>query len=134
MHSCAHASVLVAWVVTVVAFGLGAPARAARAAQPSGHWQTPGPFQTVSGHWQTPGPIQVPKGIQAIKATTQPCTKRYTIGADALFTFNSSSLSPDAVKTLDVLGPILRKAGAHPVHIDGYTDAIGSVDYNQTLS
>lgn len=95
--------------------------------QPKGTWQTPGPIQQPKGPWQ------VPKGIQAIKTTTQPCGKKYTVNSDALFAFDKYSLSPDAEKTLSVLGPMLKKASG-PVHIDGYTDSIGSEQYNLTLS
>lgn len=101
---------------------------------PTGHWQTPGAIHTPSGPWQKPGAIQVPKGIQAIKATTSTCTRSLNVGADALFAFNQSTLNPDAEKTLSLLGPMIRKAGKHPIHIDGHTDAIGSDDYNQGLS
>jgi outer membrane protein OmpA-like peptidoglycan-associated protein len=57
------------------------------------------------------------------------------VGADALFAFDESTLSPDADKTLAALGPLIRKnAPDHTVRVDGYTDAIGSDAYNMTLS
>jgi outer membrane protein OmpA-like peptidoglycan-associated protein len=96
--------------------------------QPKGPWQTPGQIQQPKGPWQ------VPKGIQAIKATTQPCGTTYTVGADALFAFDKYTLSSDAEKTLSVLGPMLKKSAGKPIHIDGYTDSIGSEAYNMTLS
>jgi outer membrane protein OmpA-like peptidoglycan-associated protein len=102
--------------------------------QPSGHWQTPGPIQVPKGPWQKPGAIQVPKGIQAIKTRKAQCTQWLTVGSDALFAFNKSTLSPDAEKTLSALGPLIQKAGKHPIRIDGYTDSIGSVAYNLDLS
>jgi outer membrane protein OmpA-like peptidoglycan-associated protein len=95
--------------------------------QPKGHWQTPGPIQTA-------GAIQVPKGIQAISTHKAACKESLTVGADALFAFDKSTLSPDASKTLDALGPLVKKAAAHAIVINGYTDAIGSDTYNQTLS
>jgi outer membrane protein OmpA-like peptidoglycan-associated protein len=96
--------------------------------QPKGPWQTPGAIEQPKGPWQ------VPKGIQAIKKTTQPCGTSYSVGADALFAFDKYTLSPDAEKTLGVLGPMLKKSAGKPIHIDGYTDSIGSADYNMTLS
>jgi outer membrane protein OmpA-like peptidoglycan-associated protein len=96
--------------------------------QPKGPWQTPGQIQHPTGPWQ------VPKGIQAIKTTAQPCGKKYTVNGDALFAFNKYTLSPDAEKTLNVLGPMLKKSAGSPVHIDGYTDSIGSASYNMMLS
>jgi outer membrane protein OmpA-like peptidoglycan-associated protein len=95
--------------------------------QPKGHWQTPGPIQTA-------GAIQVPRGIQAISTHKAACNESLIVGADALFAFDKATLSPDAAKTLDALVPLIRKAGKHPMTIDGYTDAIGSDPYNLTLS
>jgi outer membrane protein OmpA-like peptidoglycan-associated protein len=118
--------------IAAVFFGVAVAAAVATAPaqqieQPKGPWQTPGAIQQPKGPWQ------VPKGIQAIKTTTQPCGKKYTVNADALFAFDKSALSPDAEKTLSVLGPMLKKSTG-PIHIDGYTDSIGSVAYNATLS
>jgi outer membrane protein OmpA-like peptidoglycan-associated protein len=62
------------------------------------------------------------------------CTRRLTVGSDALFAFNEATLTPTAQKTLAALGPEIKKAGQHPVQIYGYTDSIGSDRYNQVLS
>jgi len=101
---------------------------------PPGKWQAPGEIQQPKGPWLKPGEIQVPKGIQAIKQDSSKCENRLAVGADALFDFNKSDLRPDAEETLDALGPIVRKQGAHPAEIDGHTDSIGSAEYNQRLS
>lgn len=100
--------------------------------QPHGTWQVPGPIQQPKGPWQKPGAIQVPKGIQAIKQESLPCENRISVGADALFDFDRSDLRSDATETLEKLGPIIH--GAHPIEIDGHTDNIGSLSYNQQLS
>ena len=103
-------------------------------------WQTPGPFHTPSGPWltpgafHTPGQIQVPKGIKAITTHQASCAQKLSVAADALFAFDKATLSPDAAKTLSALGPLIKKAGNHPIQIDGYTDAIGSDAYNLQLS
>lgn len=111
-----------------VFFSIGlVPALAQQIQQPKGTWQTPGAIQQPKGPWQ------VPKGIQAIKTTAQPCGKKYTVNADALFAFDKYTLSPDAEQTLSVLGPMLKKTSG-PIRIDGYTDSIGSDAYNITLS
>lgn len=102
--------------------------------QPKGTWQKPGEIRQPTGPWQKPGDIQVPKGIQAIHVEDSNCQKRLTVGADALFEFDKSTLTPDAKETLDALGEVIRKAGRHRVVIEGHTDAIGSGAYNQTLS
>jgi len=72
--------------------------------------------------------------VASIQTQNQGCTRRLTVGSDALFAFNQATLTPIAQKTLAVLGPEIKKAGQHPVQIFGYTDSIGSESYNQTLS
>lgn len=89
--------------------------------------QKPGPIQK-------PGEIQVPRGIQAIKSESEPCRKKLSVVADALFEFNQAALTPRAEETLGALPAILAESGRHPVSIEGHTDSIGSVDHNQTLS
>jgi len=102
--------------------------------QSSGTWQVPGQIQHPQGPWPKPGAIQVPKGIQAIKQESFPCESRISVGADTLFDFNRSELRSDAAETLEQLGPVIRKFGTHPIEIDGHTDGIGSLSYNQQLS
>jgi outer membrane protein OmpA-like peptidoglycan-associated protein len=102
--------------------------------QPHGTWQVPGQIEQPKGPWQKPGSIQVPKGIQAIKQERLSCEDRVSVGADALFDFNRSDLRSDASETLEKLGPVIRGFGTHPVEIDGHTDSIGSLAYNQQLS
>ena len=94
----------------------------------------PGEIQQPKGPWQTPGAIQVPKGIQAIKREDAGCQHRLNVGADALFAFDKSDLSPDAEETLNALGPEIGKLGSHPATVEGHTDSIGSADHNQRLS
>lgn len=114
---------------------LALPAAAQHEMQkPKDHWQKPGEFQKPRGTWQQPGEIQVPKGIQAIRTEEAKCTKRFSVGADALFEFDKSTLTPDAEETLNALTPLLAKAGKHPASIEGHTDAKGDDAYNQTLS
>lgn len=102
--------------------------------QTPGKIQTPGEIQTPKGKWQTPGEIQVPKGIQAIRTQNAKCQQRLTVGADALFEFDKATLTTDAEETLKALGPLIAKAGQHPIQIEGHTDAKGAADYNQRLS
>jgi outer membrane protein OmpA-like peptidoglycan-associated protein len=102
--------------------------------KPKDKWQTPGEIQKPRDTWQQPGEIQVPKGIQAIRTEEAKCTKRFLVGADALFEFDKAALNPDAEETLSALVPLLSKAGKHPALIEGHTDAKGSDSYNQTLS
>lgn len=102
--------------------------------KPKDKWQTPGEFQKPRDTWQQPGEIQVPKGIQAIRTEEAKCTKRFLVGADALFEFDKATLTPDAEETLKALAPLLLKTGPHPATVEGHTDAKGTDAYNQTLS
>lgn len=93
-----------------------------------GEFQKPGEIQKA-------GEIQVPRGIQAVRVVESVrCERRLSVGADALFAFDRSTLSPEAEETLVVLLPEIEKAGKHPVSIEGHTDAKGSDAYNDTLS
>lgn len=122
-------------IACLALLALAAPAAAQHEIQkPKDNWQTPGQIQQPKGTWQQPGEIQVPKGIQAIRTEDAKCTRRFVVGADALFEFDKATLTPDAEETLDALVPLLVKAGKHPASIEGHTDAKGADDYNQTLS
>lgn len=98
-----------------------------------GDLQDPGKIQTP-GKFQHPANIQAPQGFKAIKTTSAPCSQRFLIGADTLFEFDKATLTPRAEETLSVLGPMIQNVGAHPVTIEGHTDAVGTDDYNQQLS
>jgi outer membrane protein OmpA-like peptidoglycan-associated protein len=113
---------------------LALPSAAQESQKPKDNWQQPKEFQKPRDTWQTPGAIQVPKGIQAIRTEEAKCTKRFSVGADALFEFDKAALTPGAAETLNALLPLLAKAGKHPASIEGHTDAKGSDDYNQALS
>ncbi|HYO12783.1 MAG TPA: OmpA family protein [Thermoanaerobaculia bacterium] len=121
--------------VALALLSLAAPAAAQHEIQkPKDKWQTPGEIQKPRDTWQQPGAIQVPKGIQAIRTEEAKCTKRFLVGADALFEFDKATLTADAEETLKALVPLLAKAGKHPARVEGHTDAKGTDAYNQTLS
>lgn len=122
------------FVLICISSFVAAAAQNGEIQKPKGTWQKPGEIQQPKGTWQKPGEIQVPKGIQAIKVQDQSCKQRLTVGADALFEFDKWTLTADAEETLTALGPLVQKAGKHPIHIEGHTDGIGSAGYNQTLS
>ena len=122
-------------LVGAALLALAVPAAAQNEIQkPRDNWQTPKEIQQPKGTWQQPGEIQVPKGIQAIRTEEERCSRRFLVGADALFEFDKATLTPDAEETLTALVPLLAKAGKHPVSVEGHTDAKGSDAYNQTLS
>ena len=121
--------------VALALLSLAAPAAAQHEIQkPKDKWQTPGEIQKPRDTWQQPGEIQVPKGIQAIRTEEAKCTKRFLVGADALFEFDKATLTPDAEETLKALALLLIEAPKHPATVEGHTDAKGTDAYNQTLS
>jgi outer membrane protein OmpA-like peptidoglycan-associated protein len=50
------------------------------------------------------------------------------------FAYDKATLNPDAEQTLVALGPLIQKAGKHPISVEGHTDAVGTDAYNQGLS
>jgi outer membrane protein OmpA-like peptidoglycan-associated protein len=95
--------------------------------QPTAPIQTPGKIQE-------PKALQIPRGIKAIRQVDKNCEHRFVVGADTLFQFDKWNLTPQAEETLKVLGPMIEKESNHPISIEGHTDSIGTVDYNQQLS
>jgi outer membrane protein OmpA-like peptidoglycan-associated protein len=59
---------------------------------------------------------------------------RIDLASDVLFDFDSAELKPKARKTLAAAAQIIRTRAHGPVHIFGYTDSKGSVQYNAALS
>lgn len=72
-------------------------------------------------------------------AKAAPQVERFTLSADALFAFDKyklSAIKPQGREELDGLAQKLTApdAKAEHIHVIGYTDRLGSADYNQTLS
>lgn len=72
-------------------------------------------------------------------AKAAPQVERFTLSTDALFAFDKYTLSdikPNGREELDALAGKLTAEGAKAehIHVTGYTDRLGSADYNQTLS
>ena len=57
-----------------------------------------------------------------------------TLSGDVLFDFDKTDIKPQAVEILSKLAAALEKLGSCKVTITGYTDAIGSEEYNLDLS
>ncbi len=74
------------------------------------------------------------KGAGAIQQVDAKCSTTLTVADDALFQPRRWTLNPDASQTLNALGPMIAKAGKHPVRIESFTDAAGSDSYTQMLS
>lgn len=57
-----------------------------------------------------------------------------TFKSDVLFDFDSSTLKPGAYSELDRVAQVLNRYPETRITVEGHTDAIGSLQYNQQLS
>jgi outer membrane protein OmpA-like peptidoglycan-associated protein len=71
--------------------------------------------------------------VDALKATPTPRGLVLTLG-DVLFDTGRSELNPGASRKLDQLAEFLNEHKERRVQIDGFTDSVGSDDYNEELS
>jgi len=53
---------------------------------------------------------------------------------DLLFGYDSTTLKPEAAKSLEKLGTLIKRNGAARFRIEEHPDAFGSDDYNSILS
>lgn len=60
--------------------------------------------------------------------------KEYVLSGDFLFDFDKSNLSNQGKTTLNRIAQEIKASGAKNVSIVGYTDRLGSADYNLKLS
>ncbi|HWG66859.1 MAG TPA: OmpA family protein [Rhodanobacteraceae bacterium] len=72
-------------------------------------------------------------------AKSAPQVEHFTLSTDALFAFDKYALSDIKPRGREELDALARKltapdAKAEHIHVTGYTDRLGSADYNQTLS
>jgi OOP family OmpA-OmpF porin len=77
-----------------------------------------------------PPPVYVP----APPPPPAPVMKKYTLSASELFAFNSAKLGPNQPKLDEVASVMSANSDIQSVTIVGYTDRIGSTQYNQKLS
>ncbi len=68
------------------------------------------------------------------KKSNQGTSTSFTVGADVLFAFGSSALSPNTEAVLATVVNQLNPAPAGTALIQGFTDSLGTVSYNLTLS
>lgn len=109
------------------------PTQSGQSSQPQQTVQT-GPIDEPRGAEEKPTGPPIVKGIQAIKQADAKCSETLSVSADALFQPKRWTLNPDGGQTMDALGPLIAKAGKHPVRIESFTDSSGSESYNQMLS
>ncbi len=53
---------------------------------------------------------------------------------DILFEFDRANLTPEADRTIGEIGSVLSEVRGRPISVEGHTDSIGTVAYNQRLS
>lgn len=63
-----------------------------------------------------------------------PPSKRVTFSAESLFGFDKTSIRPEGQAALDTLAKEAVATKVDTIKVEGYTDRIGSSDYNQRLS
>ena len=71
--------------------------------------------------------------VEQLKATQTPRGLVLTLG-DVLFNTGRAELNPGAGRKLDQLAQFLNQHPDRRIEIDGFTDSVGSDDYNQDLS
>jgi len=59
---------------------------------------------------------------------------RVTLSGDVLFEFNKAEIRPEAAKALEKLEKAIGTIAHHKIIIEGYTDSVGTEEYNLTLS
>jgi len=80
-------------------------------------------------------PIDVKTAVIPLEVeSTHGATSVITVSSDVLFAFNQATLTPQALRTIANLARRIPHRPGITVHVDGYTDSIGSSAYNQTLS
>jgi outer membrane protein OmpA-like peptidoglycan-associated protein len=56
------------------------------------------------------------------------------LSTDILFDFNKSTINPNAIPSLIKLARLIRQSNSNTVQVNGFTDAIGTDEYNIDLS
>ncbi|HZM33115.1 MAG TPA: OmpA family protein [Burkholderiales bacterium] len=98
---------------------------------------TPAPVATVQ---LAPEPAPAPRAepapapIVAVPEPRGPMIQKITLETDVLFGFDKAELRPEGQRKLDEIADGLKGAEVNEIVAIGYTDPIGSEQYNQKLS
>ena len=80
-------------------------------------------------------PIDLGGSVQPLEVQrTQGSTSVITVSADVLFAFDTATLTPPAIRTIANVARRIPHRPGITIHVDGYTDPIGTRGYNQSLS
>jgi len=77
-------------------------------------------------------PAAVPQAAAAVAPVAT--SSKVTLLADALFDFDKSTLKPEGVQKLNGLVQKLKDVTVEVIIVVGFTDSVGSLDYNKKLS
>lgn len=82
-----------------------------------------------------PTPVAVaPTPPVAPVVVVAPAPRRVSFSAESLFAFDQSNIRPEGKAALDAFANDVRSTQFDVVNVEGHTDRIGSVSYNQALS
>lgn len=84
---------------------------------------------SINRDMQAPAVVPAP----ATKAAPAPA-KEYVLSGDFLFDFDKSNLTEKGKSTLDRIAQEVKSSGASRLTVTGYTDRLGSSNYNLKLS
>ena len=75
------------------------------------------------------------RSIQGVNVTrTADDELKVTVKNDVLFDFNSAQLRPASRSALNEMSDVFKRYGNTTIDVRGYTDSIGSANYNERLS
>lgn len=116
--------------VNVVSLSLVFPFGRAPAAVSRSAVLVPAPVYVAAAP-PAPEPVAVPAVVVPVVA---PERRRVSFSADSLFAFDQSTVRPDGKKALDAFAQELKGARFDVITVEGHTDRLGSLAYNQKLS
>ncbi|GAB3253312.1 OmpA family protein [Chitinimonas naiadis] len=76
----------------------------------------------------------IPSPVAVVIPPPAPRFERYTLSSTELFGFDSSALNLPQAKLDEIADVLIRNPQLGPITISGYTDRLGSDNYNQKLS
>jgi outer membrane protein OmpA-like peptidoglycan-associated protein len=99
----------------------------------------PSPIQKAASQVVGPPPAQVaptpvaPAPVAQVPASA-PAASEPAVGFRIRFDFNSAELPPSAYSMIDRIAELMRESSDLKLRVEGHTDAVGSADYNMSLS
>lgn len=95
----------------------------------------PRPVAAVPAYVEpTPQPVVLAPAPVAAPAVAPPPRRRVSFAADALYSFDTTEIRPEAKTDLDKFAKELDGTQFDVITVEGHTDRLGSASYNQSLS